>query len=161
MPTYMITNRIACLVLGPYDAPTPDEAVEAMIRDAGYRDAAHEALVLETSVGKLRDELRVEEIDVPARIADVARSMVEYDREDACADVLFNGETILAGGARLLDAAADTADHWDRGGIVGAARDAGIGYALGSLLAQHYAPQIREAYAVAWRAAVEADLAAR
>jgi hypothetical protein len=147
MPTYMIANRIAGLVLGPFDAPTPDEAVEAMIRDAGYRDAAHEALVLETSVDKLRDELRVEEIDVPARIADIARSMVEYDREDV-----------------LFDAAADTADHWDRGGIVGAAADAGIGSALGSLLAQHYAPQIRDAYAVAWRAwraAVEADLAAR
>jgi hypothetical protein len=147
MPTYMITNRIAGLVLGPFDAPTPDEAVEAMIRDAGYRDARLEALVLETSVDKLRDELRVEEIDVPARIADVARSMVEYDRED----VLFDAAADTA----------DTADHWDRGGIVGAARDAGIGSALGSLLAQHYAPQIRDAYAVAWRAAVEADLAAR
>jgi hypothetical protein len=40
MTTYTITNRTSGLVLGVYQGATEAEALDAMARDAGYRDFA-------------------------------------------------------------------------------------------------------------------------
>lgn len=41
MPAYRIFNRHSATVLGVYEAATPAEALDAMARDAGYRDYRH------------------------------------------------------------------------------------------------------------------------
>jgi hypothetical protein len=147
--TYLITNRITCSVLGLYEAATEDEAVLAMIRDAGYRDAEDEAEVLDASVEKLRDELRVTEVDVPAAIATLAVVMVKADRESGdCIDDV------------RADADAGDTSHWDRLGVIAVADDAGVERALARTIAETKLDLVRDAYAAAWRAAVEAASAA-
>ena len=140
MKTFLIVNRITAQS-GLFLATSEDDAVAAMIRDAGYRDAQHEAEVLDASVEKLRDELRVTEVDVPAAI--------EADRESVdCDDDV------------LVDADAGDASHWDRLGVIAVADDAGVECALARTIAETELHLVRDAYAAAWRAAVEADLAA-
>ncbi len=141
MTTYLITNRIACTILGLFEAASEDDAVAAMIRDAGYRDAVHEAEALESTVEKLRDELVVTEVDVPAAITALAAAMVDNDRNT---DVLD-------------DVDAGSSDHWDNCSVYGVAEEIGIPLALVAVIGW---PAIRDAYAKAWRAAVELDLAA-
>jgi hypothetical protein len=56
---YDITTRAGGQYLGAYDGATEDDAVEALARDAGYHDTAHEAQVLETTPEALRADLIV------------------------------------------------------------------------------------------------------
>jgi len=148
MKTFLIVNRITAQS-GLFLATSEDDAVAAMIRDAGYRDAQHEAEVLDASVEKLRDELRVTEVDVPAAMEALAAAMVEADRESVdCDDDV------------LVDADAGDASHWDRLGVIAVADDAGVECALARTIAETELHLVRDAYAAAWRAAVEADLAA-
>ena len=149
MKTFLIVNRITCSVLGLYEAASEGDAVAAMIRDAGYRDAQHEAEVLDASVEKLRDELRVTEVDGPAAVDALAASMVEADRESGdCTDDVRD------------DADAGDASHWDRLGVIVAAERIGVERALARTIAETELHLVRDAYAKAWRAAVEAALAA-
>lgn len=39
--TYNICNKVSGVDLGNFEGATPEEARDAMARDAGYRDAAH------------------------------------------------------------------------------------------------------------------------
>lgn len=138
-------------VLGIYYAATADDAVTVMDRDAGYRDSHHAAEVLETTVEALRANLTITEVDVPAAVAEVAKALVDCDRG-----------TFEDDDGVLTDAGAVDASHWDARGIVGTAViEAGVDGALARALCEQYLPQIRDAYAKAWRAAVEADLDAR
>lgn len=102
MKTFLIVNRITAQS-GLFLATSEDDAVAAMIRDAGYRDAQHEAEVLDASVEKLRDELRVTEVDVPAAI--------EADREsvDCDDDVLVDADAVARTHAALAACAASRA----------------------------------------------------
>ena len=77
--TFLIIARASGQNMGLFEAATEDDAVLAMIRAAGYRDAAHEAEVLQSTPEKLRAELSVFEIDVPAIVAKLADAMVEQD----------------------------------------------------------------------------------
>ena len=149
--TYLITNRIACTILGFFEAASEDDAVLAMIRDAGYRDAAHEAEVLDSTVEKLRDELVVTEEDVPAAITALAQEMVRCYR--VCGDDLT--------AADMIDDNAHHADDWDGVGVHACGVAAGLrGYLVDAIWRQHR-DDLRDAYAAAWRAAVKVDLAAR
>jgi hypothetical protein len=143
--TFLIVNRITCQNLGFFLAATADDAVIAMICEAGYHGAEHEAEVLQSSVEKLRDELRVTEVDVPEAAAKLAAAMVVADRESGdCDDV-------------LADDTATGSGHWDRSGLASIADDAGIDREVARALAGD--SDLRAAYAAAWRQAVEADLA--
>jgi hypothetical protein len=146
--TFLIINRITVANLGLFLATSEDDAVAKMIRDAGYRDAEHEAEVLQSTPSRLRDELRVTEIDVPEAAAKLAAAMVEYDRECAdCADV-------------SEDADAADCDHWDLIGVGCVAADkADVHCDVARAIVRCRREDLREAYAKAWREAVEADLA--
>lgn len=56
--TYRISSRETGLVLGEYQAESPEAALDAMARDAGYRDHAHACETTETD----GSELVVEEV---------------------------------------------------------------------------------------------------
>lgn len=59
MRHYRIHNRTSGQVLGIFDAPSPQAALDALARDAGYRDAAHATEVAGTA------DLCVTEVDDP------------------------------------------------------------------------------------------------
>ena len=151
--TFLIIARASGQNMGLFEAATEDDAVLAMIRAAGYRDAAHEAEVLQSTPEKLRAELSVFEIDVPAIVAKLADAMVEQDRSSTdCADVRD-------------DADAGNECGWDRLGIFSLVDDVSLGHEgddreVARAVWEYRFSELREAYAKAWRGAVEADLAA-
>jgi hypothetical protein len=153
MKTYLICSRDAG-VLGLYEAASEDGAHDVLARDAGYRDAEHEAEVLSKSVEYLRADLTIAEVDVPAAIEALAHEMVAADRE--------SGDYNLGDGTHdvRLDPDAGDASHWDRLCVVAVADDAGVERGLARAIAATEMHVVRDAYARAWRAAVELDLAA-
>jgi hypothetical protein len=149
--TFLITNRIACTILGFFEAASEDDAVLAMIRDAGYRDAQHEAEVLDSTVEKLRDELVVTEVNLAATVKEIAEAMVAADRESGDVEPEV-----------LDDPAAGDPSNWDATPLRAYIADAtNVDRALVAAIARDYMHLVHHAYGRAWRAAVELDLAAR
>jgi Arc/MetJ family transcription regulator len=152
--TFLIIARASGGNMGLFEATSEDDAVEQMIRAAGYRDAQDEAEVLQSTPEKLRAELSVFPVDVPAIVAKLADAMVTQDRESHdCADVRDNADAVAVCG-------------WDRLGIVGLVDDLSLGHEgddreVARAIWEYSFSELREAYAKAWREAVEADLAER
>jgi hypothetical protein len=133
MKTFLIIARASGQDMGLFEATSEDDAVNQMIRAAGYRDAEHEAEVLQSTPSKLRDELRVMEVDVPAAIDALAAAMVEADRE--------SGDYT----ASLRNNAA----HWDARGVISVAVEAGVDRWLARTIAETQLHLVRAAYAAA------------
>ena len=147
MNLYSITNRTSGLHLGTYLGMDVADAIDAMACDAGYDSQAHAAAALGTTVEALFAELIIAEHDYTNDLARLADAMVDDDRSsgECTVDVLDDPD---AGGS----------DHWDRLGIICAAER--IGVSRGAVAAIGIIA-IRDAYAAAWRAAVELELSSR
>lgn len=147
--TFLICSRDAG-VLGLYEAASEAAAHDVLARDAGYRDCAHEAEVLSKSVEYLRADLTITEVDVPAAIEALAAAMVAADRESGDVEPEV-----------LDDPAAGDSSNWDVTPDRVYIADLDVDDALATAIARDYMHLVRDAYAAAWRAAVELDLAAR
>jgi hypothetical protein len=147
MNLYSITNKTSAQHLGTYLGMDVADAIDAMACDAGYDSQAHAAASLGTTVAALNADLIVAEHDYADDLVRLADAMVDDDRTlDACTvDVLDDPD---AGGS----------DHWDRLGIICAAERIGVSR---SAVAAIGIIAIRDAYAAAWRAAVELELSSR
>ena len=147
MKLYSITNRTSAQDLGAYPGRTADEALDAYYSDAGYSCRVGAARALETTVEALLADLIVAEYDYADDLSGLARMMVEMDRDsgECTADVLD-------------DADAGSSDHWDASGVYDVAEEMGLSAATVDAIGW---PAIRDAYAAAWRAAVELELASR
>ena len=147
MNLYSITNRTSGLHLGTYLGMDVADAIDAMACDAGYDSQAHVATALGTTVAALNADLIIAEHDYAADLVRLADAMVDDDRS--------SGECTAA---VLDDPDAGCSDHWDRLGIIVAAER--IGLSRGTVCAIGIVA-IRDAYAAAWRAAVELELSSR
>ena len=147
MKLYDITNRTSSLHLGHYPGRTADEALDAYYSDAGYSCRVGAARALDTTVEALLADLIVAEYDYADDLETLARMMVEMDRDsgECTTDVLD-------------DADAGSSDHWDASGVYDVAEEIGISRAQVDAIGWN---NIRDAYAAAWRAAVELELASR
>jgi hypothetical protein len=147
MNLYSITNRTSAQNLGLYPGRTADEALDAYYSDAGYSCRIGAARALDTTVDALLADLIVVEYDYAADLATLAAAMVDDDRTsgECTADVLDDPD-------------AGSSDHWDARGVYGTAALAGLSRATVDAIGW---PAIRDAYAAAWRAAVELELSSR
>ena len=147
--TFLICSRDAG-VLGLYEAASEAAAHDVLARDAGYRDCAHEAEVLSKSVEYLRADLTITEVDVPAAVDALAAAMVAADRESGDVEPEV-----------LDDPAAGDPSNWDATPLRAYIADAtNVDRALVAAIARDYMHLVHHAYGRAWRAAVEAALAA-
>jgi hypothetical protein len=62
MPTYKIENTVSGQVLGAYQARDENAALDAMARDAGYKDFADSCRVLSRTEEEGREDLKVTEL---------------------------------------------------------------------------------------------------
>ena len=147
MNLYSITNKTSGLHLGTYLGMDVADAIDAMACDAGYDSQAHVATALGTTVEALFADLIVVEHDYAADLSGLARMMVEMDRDsgECTTDVLD-------------DADAGSSDHWDIRCVYDVAEKIGLSRATVDAIGW---PAIRDAYAAAWRAAVELELSSR
>ena len=155
MKTFLIVQgvdahvRLAGHLFGLFEAASEADAHEALARGFGYRDCAEMAEALESTVERLRSELAITEVDVPAAVAAVAKAMVTADREagDVEPEVLD-------------DAAAGDPSNWDVTPLRVYIADLDVDGELAEAIARDYMHLVHHAYARAWREAVEAALAA-
>lgn len=147
MKLYSITNRTSAQDLGAYPGRTADEALDAYYSDAGYSCRVGAARALEMTVEALLADLIVAEYDYADDLETLAAAMVEADRSsgECTTDVLD-------------DADAGSSDHWDAIGVYDIAEEMGLSAATVDAIGW---PAIRDAYAAAWRAAVELELSSR
>lgn len=141
---YLITIRSTAQTMGIYQGTSPEEAIEAMSRDAGYDSLEAEAQSTATTADKLRADLSVELVPVPDLICRIAETMVQLDRDSGdCSP-----ET-------LADPEAGDASDWDARSMGDVGED--VAGSIGRIVAEQYRERILSAYRWAWRNAVEAD----
>lgn len=147
MNLYSITNKTSAQDLGLYPGRTADEAFDAFYSDAGYSCRIGAARALDTTVDALLADLIVVEYDYADDLSGLARMMVEMDRD--------SGECTVD---VLDDADAGSSDHWDMRCVYDVAEEIGLSRATVDAIGW---TAIRDAYAAAWRAAVELELSSR
>ena len=139
---YLITIRSTAQTMGIYEGASPDEAIQAMSRDAGYASLEAEAQSNATTADELRADLSVELVSVPDMVADIADMMVQLDRDSGdCSP-----ET-------LADPEAGDASDWDVRSMADIAED--VAGSIGRIVAEQYRERILRAYRCAWSIAVE------
>ena len=142
MSHYLITIRSTSQTMGIYQGASPEEAIEAMSRDAGYASLEAEAQSNATTADELRADLSVEPVAVQDMVVSIADAMVALDRDSGdCSP-----ET-------LADPEAGDASDWDARSTASTAEDA-VG-PIGRIIAEQYRKRILQAYRWAWRDAVE------
>ena len=139
MNLYSITNRTSAQDLGAYPGRTADEALDAFYSDAGYSCRIGAARALDTTVEALLADLVVVQYDYADDLSGLARMMVEMDRDSNDAD-------------------AGSCAHWDVRCVYDVAEEMGLSAATVAAIGW---TAIRDAYAAAWRAAVELELSSR
>lgn len=140
---YLITIRSTAQTMGIYEGASPDEAIQAMSRDAGYASLEAEAQSNATTADELRADLSVELVPVPRLVGQIADTMVQLDRDSGdCSP-----ET-------LADPEAGDASDWDVRSMADIAED--VAGSIGRIVAEQYRERILATYRWAWRDAVEA-----
>lgn len=139
---YLITIRSTAQIMGIYQGVSPDEAIQAMSRDAGYDSLEDEAQSNATTVDELRADLSVELVSVADLVDRIADTMVQLDRDSGDC----SAET-------LADPDAGDASDWDARSMADIADD--VAGSIGRIVAEQYRERILRAYRRAWRNAVE------
>lgn len=147
MKLYNITNKTSAQDLGLYPGRDAGEALDEYLSAAGRSCRLTAALDRNITVEQLVAEYTVEQYDYAADLETLAAAMVDDDRN--------SGECTID---VLDDPDAGSSDHWDDCGVYGVAALAGFSRATVDAIGW---PAIRDAYAAAWRAAVELELASR
>lgn len=140
---YLITIRSTAQAMGIYQGASPDEAIQAMSRDAGYASLEAEAQAIATTADELRADLLVELVSVADLVDRIADTMVQLDRDSGDC----SAET-------LADPDAGDASDWDARSMADIAED--VAGSIGRIVAEQYRERILQAYRWAWRDAVEA-----
>ena len=139
---YLITIRSTAQTMGIYQGASPEDAIQAMSRDAGYDSLEAEAQSNATTADELRADLSVELVPVPRLVGQIAETMVQLDRDSGdCSP-----ET-------LADPEAGDASDWDARSMADIAED--VAGSIGRIVAEQYREWILQAYRWAWRDAVE------
>lgn len=146
---YHLISRTSNVYLGTYAGSTPREAIRAMHRDAGYKDSRDAAKALGVTVKALIADIRAvlgrdtTSATTRATIRAVAEAMVRADRSSRDCEV-------------REDASADDGSGWDDYAIGELAVHLAPSIEDGERWAESHREAILDAYAVAWREAVEA-----
>lgn len=139
---YLITIRSTAQTMGIYEGASPEDAIQAMSRDAGYASLEAEAQSNATTADELRADLSVEPVAVQDMVVSIAETMVQLDRDSGdCSP-----ET-------LADPEAGDASDWDVRSMADVAED--VAGSIGRIVADQYRERILRAYRRAWRIAVE------
>lgn len=145
---YLITIRSTAQTMGIYEGASPDEAIQAMSRDAGYASLEAEAQSNATTADELRADLSVELVPVPRLVGQIAETMVQLDRDSGdCSP-----ET-------LADPEAGDASDWDARSMASTAED--VAGSIGRIVAEQYRERILRTYRTIWTEYVYSDFNGR
>ena len=147
MNLYNITNKTSAQHLGIFPGRDAGEALDEALSAAGLSCRLTAAMDRGVTVEQLVAEYTVEAYDYADDLATLAAAMVDDDRAsgECTADVLDDPD-------------AGSSDHWDDRGVYGTAALVGLTRATVDAIGWY---AIRDAYAAAWREAVELELASR
>lgn len=147
MNLYNITNKTSAQHLGIYPGRDAGEALDEALSAAGLSCRLTAAMDRAITVEQLVAEYDVAVYDYADDLATLAHLMVGMDRDSGdCTDAVLNNPD------------AGSSDHWDGDGVYDVAEDIGLTRATVDAIGWY---AIRDAYATAWREAVELELASR
>lgn len=147
MNLYNITNKTSAQHLGIFPGRDAGEALDEALSAAGMSCRLTAAMDRSITVEQLVAEYTVEQYDYADDLSGLARMMVEMDRDSG----VYTTDV-------LNDPDAGSADYWDDRGVYATAEETGLSRATVDAIGW---TAIRDAYAAAWREAVELELASR